>query len=64
VYAQTSCSHLTFSEKVPTVFVHQLVNDKYQSHAFKGNERIQSPTFSELELTVEQIVKASGISKL
>lgn len=50
--------------KLPTVFVHQLVNGKYQAQAFKGSERIQSLTFPELELTVEQIVKASGMSKL
>jgi len=50
--------------KVPTVFVYQLVDGKYQASSFKGSERIVSPTFSELELTVEQILSASQIRKL
>ncbi|NEP89645.1 MAG: Uma2 family endonuclease [Okeania sp. SIO2C2] len=45
--------------KVPTVFVYQLINGEYQSQAFRGKDRIISPTFPELELTVEQIVAAS-----
>ena len=47
--------------KKPTVFVHQLVNGKYQAQAFKGDNTIESPTFPELKLTVEQIIKTSGI---
>ncbi len=47
--------------KIPTVFVHQLVDGKYQVQAFKGDNIIESPTFWELKLTVEQIIKASGI---
>jgi len=43
--------------KVPTVFVYQLdANGVYQSTAYKGSDRIVSPTFPELELTVEQIL--------
>ncbi|GAA6618899.1 Uma2 family endonuclease [Scytonema sp. NUACC26] len=43
--------------KVPTVFVYQL-DDKgiYQPTAYRGSERIISPTFPELHLTVEQIL--------
>ncbi len=47
--------------KIPTVFVHQLVDEKYQVQAFKGDYIIESPTFRELKLTVEKIIKASGI---
>ena len=47
--------------KIPTVFVHQLVDEKYQVQAFKGDNIIESPTFRELKLTVEKIIKASGI---
>ncbi len=47
--------------KQPTVFVHQLVNGKYQAQVFKGENTIESLTFPELKLTVEQIIKASGI---
>lgn len=50
--------------KVPTVFVYQLLNGQYQAQPFKGSERIISPTFPELELTVEEIVTASQTRKL
>ncbi|MGK7874588.1 MAG: Uma2 family endonuclease [Xenococcaceae cyanobacterium] len=45
--------------KVPTVFVYQLVDGQYQVQAFRGDERIVSKTFPELELTVNQILAAS-----
>ena len=45
--------------KVPSVFVYQLdVNGMYHSTGYKGYDRIVSPTFPELELTVEQILSA------
>ncbi len=45
--------------KVPTVFVYQLGADGiYQFTAYRGSERIVSPSFPELELTVEQILSA------
>jgi Uma2 family endonuclease len=47
--------------KKPTVFVHQLINGKYQAQTFKGDNTIESLTFPELKLTVEQIIKASRI---
>ncbi|GET40907.1 Uma2 family endonuclease [Microseira wollei] len=50
--------------KVPTVFVYQLIDGQYQAQAFKGNERIVSPTFPELEITVEQVVNSSQMGKL
>lgn len=52
------------SPKVPTVFIHQLIDNKYQTQAFKGADEIISPTFPEINLTVEQIVAASQFSKL
>ena len=45
--------------KVPTVFVYQLIDGQYQATAFREGERIISPTFPELQLTVEQIVESS-----
>jgi Uma2 family endonuclease len=43
--------------KVPTVFVHTLNEDsKYQSSTYRGSDRILSPTFPELALTVDQIL--------
>lgn len=50
--------------KLPTVFVYQLVDGKYQTSSFKNSDRIISPTFPELELTVEDILSASQIGKL
>ena len=43
--------------KTPAVFVY-LLDDKgvYQSTAFKGDDRIRSRTFSELNLTMNQIL--------
>ncbi|MEB3179784.1 MAG: Uma2 family endonuclease [Nostocaceae cyanobacterium] len=43
--------------KVPTVFVYQLdSNGVYEVTPYRGTDRIVSPTFPELELTVEQIL--------
>ncbi|MEG3902462.1 Uma2 family endonuclease [Microcoleus sp. B4-C5] len=43
--------------KVPTVFVHLLdAEGNYQRSAFKGSERIVSPTFPELTLTAEEVM--------
>lgn len=50
--------------KVATVFVYQLIEGKYQLTSFRGNDRIISPTFPELEITVEQIVHSSQMGKL
>lgn len=50
--------------KVPTVFVHQLIDGQYRPQAFTGSERILSPTFPNLEVTVEQLVAASQIQGL
>jgi Uma2 family endonuclease len=48
------------SPKVPTVSVYQLIDGEYQVKQFRGNERIESPTFAELTLTVEQLVKVGA----
>ena len=50
--------------KVPTVFLYQLVDGKYQVMQFKDSERITSPTFPELDLNVEQILAVSGLRNL
>lgn len=44
--------------KEPTFTVYQLVDGEYQLQQFRGNERIISPTFPELNLTAEQVFKA------
>ncbi|MFB2972175.1 Uma2 family endonuclease [Aerosakkonema sp. BLCC-F183] len=44
--------------KLPTVFVYQLdENGDYQVTAYRGNDRIGSATFPELELTIEDILR-------
>jgi Uma2 family endonuclease len=50
--------------KLPTVFVYELVEGKYQVKAFTGKDRIISPTFPELEITVEQVINASQVHNL
>ena len=50
--------------KLPTVFVHQLIDGQYQVQKFTGNDRIISATFPELQITVKQIVTSSQIQKL
>jgi len=50
--------------KVPTVFVYSLENDRYVVQSFRDNDRIISPTFPGLEITVEQIVLSSQVQNL
>ena len=44
--------------KQPTFFVHHLVDGEYQVSLFRGGDRIVSPTFPQLNLTVQQIFSA------
>jgi Uma2 family endonuclease len=41
--------------KVPTIFVCELIEGEYQMTAFRGNDRIVSPTFTQLNLTTQQV---------
>ena len=50
--------------KLPTIFVYELIDGKYQVKAFTGTEKIISPTFSELNVTVEEVIKSSQIHNL
>ena len=43
------------SPKQPTLSVYQLVDGEYQIRLFRGNERVESVVFPELNLTAEQI---------
>lgn len=49
--------------KVPTVFVDNLVNGKYEIKSFQDNDRIMSAIFPELAITVSQVLDASGINR-
>jgi Uma2 family endonuclease len=50
--------------KVPTVFVCCLLEGSYQVAGFRGSDRIISPTFPELDLTVDRVLASSKIKKL
>jgi Uma2 family endonuclease len=44
--------------KQPTLSVCELVDGEYEMRQFRGSDRILSPTFPELDLTVEQVFRA------
>ncbi|MCC3572729.1 MAG: Uma2 family endonuclease [Microcoleus sp. PH2017_40_RAT_O_B] len=50
--------------KVPSIFVYRLVDGTYQVERFTGCDRIISPTFPELDVTVDRVFKSSQIQKL
>lgn len=47
--------------KQPTISVCRLVDGEYQVNVFRGDDRIQSPTFPELNLTAKQVFDAGLI---
>lgn len=51
------------SPKKPTIGVYELINGEYRVNQFRECERIISPTFSELNLTAQQVFRA-GISDI
>ncbi|NEO09160.1 Uma2 family endonuclease [Moorena sp. SIO3I8] len=47
------------SPKIPTVWIYELADNEYkEGQIFTGCDSIESPTFPELKLTVDQLVKA------
>lgn len=44
--------------KQPTLSVCELIDGEYEIRQFRGNDRIISPTFPNLELTAEQVLRA------
>ena len=48
--------------KQPTISIYTLIEDEYQVNQFRGNDRIQSATFPELNLTVQQIFEVGNIA--
>lgn len=51
-------THYIGKPKQPTFSVYVLVNGEYQRQQFRGDDRIESPTFPELTLTAEQVFRA------
>ncbi|AFZ26148.1 hypothetical protein Cylst_4038 [Cylindrospermum stagnale PCC 7417] len=47
--------------KEPTISIHELIDGEYQVSHFRGSDLIVSPTFANLNLTAEQILKAGNI---
>ena len=56
--------NLIGNPKQPTISIYSLVEDEYQVSQFRGDERIQSPTFPELNLTAQQIFDAASSSSV
>ncbi|MFW9258678.1 Uma2 family endonuclease [Nostoc sp. CALU 546] len=48
--------------KQPTISIYQLIEGEYQIRQFRGNDRIQSLAFPELNLTAEQIFQAGEVA--
>ncbi|MEH2041409.1 Uma2 family endonuclease [Nostoc sp.] len=48
--------------KQPTISIYQLIEGEYQVRQFRGNDRIHSPAFPELNLTAEQIFQAGEVA--
>ena len=46
--------------KQPTILICSLDENEYRVSKFTGNDRIESPTFPELNLTAQQIFKAGN----
>ena len=44
--------------KQPTFSVYQLIDGEYQVSLFRGSDRVVSPTFGQLNLSVQQIFSA------
>jgi len=44
--------------KAPTVTVHKLIEGEYHAKRFRGDDRIESPTFKNLDLTANQVFSA------
>jgi Uma2 family endonuclease len=42
--------------KQPTISIYCLVDGEYDLHQFRGDDRIQSPTFPNLELSIDKLV--------
>jgi Uma2 family endonuclease len=48
--------------KQPTISIYQLIEGEYQVKQFRGNNRIHSLAFPELNLTAEQIFRAGEVT--
>lgn len=58
-YAALGGRRFLGNPKEPTIWVCELIEDEYQMTPFRGNDRIISPIFPDLQLTAAQIFQAS-----
>ena len=58
-YAALGSREFIGKPKEPTILVCSLDEGEYQINKFRGDNRIQSPTFPELNLTAQQIFAAA-----
>jgi Uma2 family endonuclease len=56
-YAALGGRRFIGNPKQPTLSVCQLVEGEYEVHRFQGRDRVISPTFPDLNLTAEQILR-------
>jgi Uma2 family endonuclease len=59
-YAALGGRRFLGNPKQPTLFVCSLVDGEYDVQAFRGSDRIFSPTFPELTLTAAQVFAAQS----
>lgn len=48
--------------KQPTISIYRLIDGEYEITQFRGNDRIESPTFPELNLTAQQVFQSGLIA--
>ena len=48
--------------KQPTISIYRLIDGEYEISQFRGDDRIESPSFPELNLTVQQVFQAGLIA--
>ena len=49
--------------KQPTISIYRLIDGEYEVSQFRGDDRIESPTFPELDLTAQQVFQAGLIAE-
>ncbi len=49
--------------KQPTISIYRLIDGEYEISLFRGDDRIESPTFPELNLTAQQVFQAGLIAE-
>jgi Uma2 family endonuclease len=57
-YAALGAKKFIGNPKQPTFSIYQLIDGEYQAAQFRGNDKIISPSFPELNLTAAQVFHA------